>query len=119
MWKHEPMDCYLQVIDVKNDALGALCDLQCVNDCDLHMAPRITRDDYELYYDELGDDLFLFASSMQDIGKLYEPKDIHHSIDLGYDFVLDSVDIFRQVVTGTLPVYKKNAHVLKKGKRYG
>lgn len=107
-WRHEELDCYLMITRKLQDMLGQEIQLQCVNDCDLHMTYTVTRDEYEEYYEELGDDLFLFASSLQDIGELYRAPDFE------YDFFTDSVEILRKVASGTLPAYRYNNYKVKK-----
>lgn len=109
-WRHEELDCYMTITKMKNDALGSMCELQCVNDCGGHMTYEITRDDYEMYYDELGEDLFVFASSLQDIGDLYRAPDPE------YNFDLDMIKIQLKIASGTLPVYRYTEH---KNKRVG
>lgn len=106
MWRHEELDCYMAVRNLRNDALGASCELECINDCGLHLTNSLTRGEYEEYFDELGDDIFVFADSLYDVGMVYAAKyDIENEDE--YDFSQDSVEILRQVVEGTLPVFRK------------
>ncbi len=109
-WRHEELDCYMTITKKMQDMMGQQCELQCVNDCGLHLTYTVTRDEYEEYYDELGDDLFIFASSLQDIGDLYRAP------DFGYDFFTDSIEILHKVASGTLPVYRSNEYKGKKGR---
>jgi hypothetical protein len=103
-WRHEELNCYLQVIRLRNDALGADVWLECTHDCGQHLTPMMTRDEYELYFDMLGDDILVFASSMSDVGQMYAPPD---SIEEEYDFSQDSEDILEKIINGTLPMFSK------------
>ena len=108
-WRHEELDCYMTITKMRDDVMGSQCELQCVNDCGLHMTYTVTREEYEDYYEELGDDLFVFASSLQDIGDLYRAPDFE------YDFFTDSIEILHRVASGNLPVYRHTEHRVKKG----
>ena len=104
MWKHEQFGCHLQVTKMRNDALGADIELTCVEDCGQHMTTTMTRAEYEDYFDELQDDIFVFANSLYDIGKIYAAPDMKEA---EYDFSTDSAEILEQIIEGVLPAYRK------------
>jgi hypothetical protein len=103
-WRHEELDCHLQVVRLRNDALGADVWLECVQDCGQHLNPMMTRDEYELYFDILQDDILIYADSMSDVGQIYAPPDM---IADEYDFSQDSEDILERIINGTLPEFNK------------
>ena len=107
LWKHEELDCFMQVTKLKNDALGAMCTFQCVNDCGLHMTHSLTREECEDYRQELGEEIFGHANSLRDISRVYAAHNGEVEDEDCYDFADDSADILEQLINGTLPVFRK------------
>jgi hypothetical protein len=102
MWEQEPLDCIMQVIQVKYVNYEPRITLDCTQDCGCHIFYELGREDYETYSKDVGGDMLGFVDSLTELSDSFIPEE-----EKGYDFAEDYDELLKQVVLGILPTNRR------------
>jgi hypothetical protein len=102
LWENEQLDCILQVVKIRNDALGAKAEFSCVKDCGQHLFDEITREEYETNSEAIDAEMLVFAESLAELAELFGEETKPH-----YDFEQDLAGILERINDGSLLIRRK------------
>lgn len=101
-WKHEELDCILQVFNIKQHDYDTTIYFDCVRDCGQHLRYTIGCKEYEECSVMIKGDMFMFVDSISELVETCAPEK-----EKRYSFESDIEVILEQIFKGTLPTYRK------------